>query len=190
MALTAVELCAAALVKLGADPIISFTESRLEASVAQRLYPIVLDGLLAAHPWSFSVTQQGLTAGATAPVADFAYAFNLPTGCLRVLSAGHTGSGRGLDYRVQGSKLLANAPELVVTYQRRPSEAELPAFFVSALVARLAAEFCLPITENASRAETLQQLAQSELRLARLVDSQQSTPRRVEDFTLIQARES
>ena len=69
MALTAVELCAAALVKLGADPITSFTESRLEASVAQRLYPIVLDGLLAVHPWSFSITQQGLTATAAAPAS-------------------------------------------------------------------------------------------------------------------------
>jgi hypothetical protein len=55
-------------------------------------------------------------------------------------------------------------------------------------VARLAAEFCLPLTENSSRAERLARLAEDELRLARLVDSQQDTPPRVEDFSLIRAR--
>jgi hypothetical protein len=65
---------------------------------------------------------------------------------------------------------------------------DFPAFFVSALVARLAAEFCLPLTENSNRAERLARLADDELRLARLVDSQQSTPGKVEDFTLIEAR--
>jgi hypothetical protein len=55
-------------------------------------------------------------------------------------------------------------------------------------VARLAAEFCLPLTENSARAERLTQLADDELRLARLVDSQQGTPGKVEDFTLIEAR--
>jgi hypothetical protein len=61
-------------------------------------------------------------------------------------------------------------------------------FFVSALVARLAAEFCLPLTENSSRAERLSRLAEDELRLARLVDSQQHTPGRVEDFSLVKVR--
>lgn len=189
MPMTAVDLCAAALVKLGAEPIASFADERIEASVASRLYPIVLDGLLAAHPWSFSIAQETLAEGGTPPVADFSYGFALPSGCLRVLSAGYPGSGRGLDYRIQGSRLLANCPALVLTYQRRPPEADLPAFFIGALIARLAAELCLPITENASRSETLHQLAQGELRLARLIDSQQSTPRRVEDFTLTQVRD-
>jgi hypothetical protein len=55
-------------------------------------------------------------------------------------------------------------------------------------VARLAAEFCLPLTENSTRTERLARIAEDELRLARLVDSQQHTPGRVEDFTLIEAR--
>jgi hypothetical protein len=57
-----------------------------------------------------------------------------------------------------------------------------------ALVARLAAEFCIPLTENSSRAEVLFRLAESELRLARLIDSQQDTPKAIEDFTLTGAR--
>ncbi|SNB66976.1 hypothetical protein SAMN07250955_105228 [Arboricoccus pini] len=77
---------------------------------------------------------------------------------------------------------------MTLTYQRRPDTSEYPAHFISALVARVAAELALPITENASRADVLQKLASAELRLARLVDSQQSTPPAIDDFTLINVR--
>ena len=67
-------------------------------------------------------------------------------------------------------------------------EAELPAFFVPLLVTRLAAEFCIPLTEGSSRAMDLYRLAEAELRTARLIDSQQTTPQAFDDFTLIEAR--
>src|SRR3954453_17138704 len=51
-----------------------------------------------------------------------------------------------------------------------------PVFFVQALVARLAAEFCVPLTEGTARAAELMQLAEVDLRRARLADSQQATP--------------
>ena len=63
-----------------------------------------------------------------------------------------------------------------------------PPFFAQALVARLAAEFCLPLTESASRSEVLFRLAEAELRQARLVDSQQDTPRAIEGFPLVDVR--
>jgi hypothetical protein len=96
--------------------------------------------------------------------------------------------GRGIAYQIVNRQLHSDAEEVVLRYLFRPSEGDFPAFFVSALVARLAAEFCLPLTENSTRAERLARLADDELRLARLVDSQQSTPAKVEDFTLIEAR--
>ena len=53
---------------------------------------------------------------------------------------------------------------------------------------RLAAEFCIPLTEGSSRAMGLCRLAEAELRAARLIDSQQTTPQAFDDFTLIEAR--
>jgi hypothetical protein len=50
MPLTAVELCSAALMKLGAQPIASLDDPSAEAAVARTLYPIVRDGLLVVHP--------------------------------------------------------------------------------------------------------------------------------------------
>ena len=70
----------------------------------------------------------------------------------------------------------------------RPDESAFPPFFAAALVARLAAEFCIPLTENSSRAEMLFRLAEGELRTARQIDSQQASPRAIEGFPLIDVR--
>jgi hypothetical protein len=125
---------------------------------------------------------------AVEPATDFAFAYQLPTDFLKALSAGDEVRGRGSVYRIVSRQLHSDAEEVVLRYLFRASEGDFPAFFVSALVARLAAEFCLPLTENSTRADRLIRLADDELRLARLVDSQQHTPARVEDFTLIKAR--
>ena len=188
MPFTDVELCAQALVRLGAQPISSLADGTAEATVAQRLYALIRDALLSTHPWTFATMQVALASVGQPASDDYSFRFALPAGCLRVISVGAGRAGSGIDYRVQGDEILANQPSITLTCQVRPPEAEFPAFFSAALVARLAAEFCLPVTESASRAELLRRQADLELRQARLIDSQQSTPRRVEDFTLIAAR--
>lgn len=188
MPTSALDLCATALLKIGARPIESFDAETAEAACARRFYPLVRDALLCAHPWSFTLAQRDLTPQAEAPVADYAFAFALPSDHLRTVSIGARGAGRGLAYRVQGLRLLCDADAVTLTYQRRVDEADLPAFFLPLLVSRLAAELCVPLTENTSRMAELLRLAEAELRMARLVDSQQATPRQIDDFTLIGAR--
>ena len=186
--MTAIELCAAALVKIGARPFASFDETNAEATCARRLYPIARDLVLGLHPWTFTLAQARLTAEPDRPLADFAYSFALPADHLRTVSVGVAGRSRGILYRAQGNRVLCDAAEIVLNYQRRVAESELPAFFVPLLVTRLAAEFCVPLTEGTSRAVDLYRLAEAELRTARLIDSQQTSPQAVEDFTLIGAR--
>lgn len=188
MSLSNVELCSAALVKLGAVSISSFDEGTTEADVAKTLYDIVRDGLFGSHPWSFATAHVELIRLPAPPVTDFDYAFELPTDFIKALSAGDEERGRGLVYQIVGRELHANYENVTLAYIRRADEADFPAYFISALINRLAAEFCLPLTENTSRSDLLFKLANTELRLAKLIDSQQDTPPRVEDFTLIEAR--
>ena len=188
MALSALALCSRALLKLGAQPIASLDEGTAEAEVAANLYPAVRDALLSLHPWSFASAQESLPRLAARPVADFANAFQLPAGFLRALSAGAPGMGRGLAYRLFEGRLHCNAEQVTLSYVFRPEESAFPPFFAAALATRLAAEFCIPITENTSRAQLLHTQAEAELRAARLADSQQATPRAIEDFPLLVAR--
>ena len=188
MALTALALCSRALLRLGAQPVASLDEGTAEAEVAANLYAPVRDALLSSHPWSFATGQDSLPRLSATPQADRAYAFQLPPGFLRALSAGTGGRGSGIAYRLQEDRLHADAGAVTLTYIFRPEESAFPPFFAQALVARLAAEFCLPLTESASRAELLFRLAENELRAARLIDSQQDKPRAIEDFPLVSVR--
>jgi hypothetical protein len=190
MPTSAVELCAAALLKIGAQPIASLESETVEAACARRFYPMTRDALLCAHPWSFALAQADLVADLEPPVADHAFAFALPPDHLRTISLGTRGAGRGLAYRIQGARVLCDVDAVTLTYQRRVYETDLPAFFLPLLVTRLAAELCVPLTENTGRAAELLRLAEAELRMARLVDSQQATPRQIDDFTLIEVRRS
>lgn len=188
MALSALVLCSRALLRIGAQPIASLEEGTAEAEVAANLYPGIRDALLSAHPWSFATGQTTLARLSGKPAADFTYGFQLPPGFLRVLSAGIPDRGRGLRFRLFEDRLHSDSEQVMLTYIFRPDESALPAFFAAALASRLAAEFCLPLTENASRAELLAQLADREIRAARLTDSQQATPMAIDDFSLVNAR--
>ncbi|ALG70618.1 hypothetical protein VY88_06205 [Azospirillum thiophilum] len=188
MALTAIGLCGRALIKLGATAIASFDDGSAEAEVAAALYGPARDALLSANAWSFASVQATLPRLAEAPVADYACAFQLPADFLRALGAGGGGRGRGLSYRINGRTLLCDAAAVTLSYIGRPAEEDFPAFFDQALIARLAAEFCLPLTESSTRAELLAQLAEAEFRRARQIDAQQDSQPGFEDFTLIDAR--
>lgn len=188
MALSALVICSRALLKIGAQTVASLDEGTAEAEVAANLYPSVRDALLSSHPWSFATGQASLPRLVATPLADYAFAYQLPAGFLRVLSAGGASRGEGLAYRLHEDKLHCDEEQVTLTYIFRPNEAEFPPFFASALVTRLAAEFCIPLTESTSRTQLLYDLAEKELKQAKLIDSQQDTPRAISDFPLIRAR--
>lgn len=188
MALGSIALCARALLKIGAASITSFEDGTAEAEIAGNLYGSVRDGLLSSHPWNFASAQATLPRLVAEPVADFNYAYQLPADFLRALSAGPTGRGRGLSYRIAETRLHSDSSQLVLSYVFRPDESAFPPFFDQALIARLAAEFCIPLTESTSRAETLFRLADRAFKEAKTIDSQQSTPGRIDDFSLINVR--
>ncbi|MFO1112560.1 MAG: hypothetical protein U1E35_01330, partial [Rhodospirillales bacterium] len=100
MALSQIDLCSRALLKVGARTITSFEEGTAEAEVAASLYPTVRDATLSAHPWNFATAQMNLSKLATPPIADFANAFQIPADCIRVLSAGTAGRSQGITYKI------------------------------------------------------------------------------------------
>lgn len=188
MALSDIALCSRALLMIGATSIASFDEGTAEAEVAANLYPSVRDAVLSSHPWNFALRQVWLARLVATPTADFGNAYQLPGDCLRTLSAGANARSRGLPFRVVGDTLHSDSDEVVLTYVARVDEAYFPAFFSQALIARLAAEFCLPLTESTSRAEFLYRLAEDEGRRARLADAQEDSAPAFQDFALVEVR--
>lgn len=186
MAMSRIDLCSRALLKIGANPIASLTEGTAEADVASNLYDYVRDALLSAHPWHFATTQKKLAALPSSEAAANGYA--LPSDCLRVLHAGSYEGGSGLVYRLSNRTLHTNAAEIYLTYVFRADEADYPPYFDKVLIAHLAAEFCIPLTDSTSRWESLRKIAEEDLRQARLINAQQATPAGIDDFCLVETR--
>lgn len=188
MALTDIALCTRALIRLGAKPIASFDDGSAEGEISGAVYGPTRDALLSAYGWSFATGQIALTRLNETPLADYMFVFALPNDFLRAMSAGSGPKGRGLDYRIMRGKLYTNSEQCVLTYIFRPDESEFPPFFDTALIARLAAELCIPLTENTSRFEAMYKLAETEFARARQIDAQQDTPNRIEKFPLTDIR--
>lgn len=189
MALSDIALCSRALIRIGAAPITSFADGTAESEIAGALFRPVCDALLSAYGWSFASGQSALTLLSTPPVADYANAFALPADFLRALSLGSGQRGRGVNYRIAAGAIHTNESAVTLTYIFRPEEESFPPYFDQALMTRLAAEFCIPVTESTSRAEALFRLAEQEFQRARQIDAQQDTPGRIEDFTLVKVRD-
>ncbi|PZO81543.1 MAG: hypothetical protein DI626_10755 [Micavibrio aeruginosavorus] len=188
MALNDVALCSRALIRIGAAPIASFADGTAESEIAGALFAPVRDAMLSSYPWSFAYGQAALAKLSQSPLADYQNAFQLPNDFLRAISAGQAGRGRGLTYRIARGALHTNADDVVLSYIFRPEEEEFPPYFDMAMISRLAAEFCIPVTENTSRADALYRMAENEFARARQIDAQQDTPGRIENFSLTDVR--
>ena len=188
MALNDIALASRALIRIGAAPITSFDDGTAQSEIAGALFAPVRDALLSAYAWSFATGQVALNALSTAPMADYDKAYQLPNDFLRALSAGSGTRGRGLNYRISRGALHTNSDNVILTYIFRPEEEEFPPYFDQALIAKLSAEFVIPVTENTSRAEAAFRLAENEYKRARQIDAQQDTPNKIENFTLVDVR--
>jgi len=189
MAYTKIDLCSRALVKLGAKAIASFNEATAEAEACVQLYEPTVESLLAAYPWRFALEKAKLARLVANPTADYQYAYQLPNDCVRVLSAGNSAKSQGLHYKIVGDTLHTNAEDVVISYISRPDESSFPPFFSNALIAKLAAELCLPLTESTTRTDYMYARAEEEFKMAKLTDSQQDVPSCFQDFSLIEVRQ-
>lgn len=185
---TAVRLCHQALIMVGAKGMQSFDEGTSDSEVAAALYGECRDMLLSAHPWKFAFRQAQLPRLAADPNADFKYQFQMPADVLAVRSVGIESRGRGEVYRIVGSAVQADADEIILSYIRQVPENEFPVHFRNALLAALAAEFCIPLTDSTTRWSKLIELAEVKFARARRVDDQQQTPPSIESFPLVEVR--
>lgn len=189
MSLSQIALINTALIKLGAYKITTLTDGTTESDIANALYSPVRDALLSLYPWSFATRQIVLsTPSITPPIADYTYAFNLPADHLRTLSIGSDGAGQGGIYRQTNGRIETEYPSIILTYIARVAETVQPPFFDLVLINRLAAEFCIPLTENTTRADSFYKISEQELIRARTTDAMQDTPQQMTRFNLIDAR--
>lgn len=166
-----VEICNAALIKVGASTVISLEDGAKAAQLCAARWPAVRDATLRAHPWNCAIRRVRLAPLLEPPAFGFARQFQLPADCLRVLDVGEAAEG----HRCEGGRLLTDAEAVQLTYVRRVEDSEaFDPLLAETIAARLAAELAYPLANSTTLAEALWRAYDSRLREARSADAQGS----------------
>jgi hypothetical protein len=193
------DICNAALIKLGADTILSLDDGSDRANKLKLRYPMIRDAELRRKRWRFSLERVSLAADAQAPDHGFPYQYTLPARCLRVIQVGTCHVGLDLsDYRasssaaysIEGRKVLTHftAPLAFRFIARITDTGLFDAAFTEALAARIAYE----MAERTTAMEPKRQAALVDYRHAILeaarANAFENPPESAADDTWIAAR--
>lgn len=150
-----IAICNTALGFLGVDPISSFEDGSVQATLCARTYEQCVREMLEDHPWNFAEAAQALTQDATRVRPDFAYSYTLPTGYVaaRFLMDGNGRPSR-CSYRISNeTKLCTDLGGAWLCFTKRVGEQAFTPLFTASLQYLLASRLAGPLTEVDAKAD-------------------------------------
>lgn len=183
MADTKVDICARALIMIGAQPISSFDDGSTEALVASNIYENITQSILCRHRWRFATEQQQLSLLASAPTGRYEYAYQLPTSPDLLQLNTITVADVPIEYSRYGDKIFVNGYDsqsaLIADYIFRQDESEFPAYFKLGLEYTLASIFAGSVARDAAMIKQFSDLAERQILIAKNTDSQEVTNKKL-----------
>lgn len=180
MAVTSeVEIMNSALIKLGAERIITPNDANLRARLVKEQYPKLRDALMRSHPWRFSTGYKALAAITPMPTDIFGYssAFQLPADCARVFN---TNLDPMADWEESEKMLLCNESAVSVRYSKRIADVtKFDDSFVEVLAWAIAADIAYALTQSTAQSEKAESKFRYELAQARSQSAQVGSVKRV-----------
>ena len=185
MATSVVQIVNNALVKIGANAILTLTEDSEATRAANLIYEQIRDTCIRDHVWNFAVNRIELAQNSTAPAFEFSYQYNLPSDCLRVLQM----ENMDMVYQIEGGKLLTNEGTAKILYLARVEDVNLfDSMFVEALSARIAAELAVTLAESNTLYSNMMEMYNRKIADARSMDAQESGYREIIADTWLDSR--
>jgi len=189
MSITSIDICARALILIGASPITSFNDGTTEAIVADNLYSDTVKDILSRHRWRFSTGQSQLSRLVDAPDAKWDAAYQLPADCLLV--HGVYVNGSPIEFDRYQDMIYCNAvdtDEVYLDYIFNASEDLWPPYFVTLVTFQLASIFGYSVAQNEVLSDAFEKRAIRQFALARNLDSQSQTNKKLPVDRFIQFR--
>lgn len=181
-----VSICNQALGLVGAATIISFNDDSKQAALCKEHYAPIRDAVLESSNWSFAIKRKEIPASATAPAFGYANAYPLPSDVLRVIDVNQR---KADSWALESREILTDDNECKIKYITRVEDPALfSALFEQALVARLAAEFAIPLTQSRSLQKQHFDIFLAKMREATARDGLQGTSPRIRTTWLERAR--
>ena len=172
-----------AFIKIGESTITSLDDTRKQAQIAARQYPLKRDELLRSYRWNFAVSRAQLAPEAEPPAFGFTHKFLQPTDSLRIISLFDEGqrpqnlTAGDETWKVEGRFILANAESVRVFYMRRVTNVlEFDPMFAETLSWALAVDLAYALTSGQSLVGATRAGFDRALRQARFSDAIEGTP--------------
>lgn len=175
MAKSKLDILNQAIVLLGDSPITSFEDDDgAAAQAARQIYGNLVESLFMVdgYKFRFAVKQFRLNQLQAAPMdseeGGFKYAYSLPSDFLQLVVL-----NTRFEYDIYGNQIRCNDTNLILDYIYRVDESLWPAYFEKMVVYRLAADLCMPVSDNASLEASLMNKFDMARRTAKAIDSRQ-----------------
>ncbi|MFT4271816.1 MAG: hypothetical protein QM578_12450 [Pantoea sp.] len=177
-----------ALIKLGAEPLMSETDNNKASRTLEVIYDSLLDTLLRSYRWAFAIKRVELAALTDAPTFGYSLQYQLPSDFLRMdevrdstmLPVWHWFWQRNISppWQIEGRKLLTDieAP-LHLRYGSRVNDpSQWDSTFVEAFACMLAAEMCEAINQSSTKKQSAQQDFEAAIKAARAASAIERPP--------------
>jgi len=194
MATTSIDICARALVMIGAQPISSFSDGSTEALVASNVYTDVCEASLTRHRWRFATTQQSLNLLTNTPEGRYDYAYQMPTSpeVLQIISI--TVNDYVIPYSRYQDYIYVNSygsnSTLIMDYIYKVDEDYFPPHFRLALEYELASVFAGSVARDSAMIKQFKELAERQFLVAKNIDSAETTTKVLDTSRFINLRNS
>lgn len=187
-----VGICNQAILKAGGNPITALTQDNREARLCSALFEPVKDAMLTETDWSVVTELYALSPLSEPPAFGYSYQFQLPP---EVELCRHVSEdGENFDvfpWQVFSNKVLCNAESIkIIAIRKLTNVAELNSLEEAALVARLAAELAIPLSQSNSLANQFWTEYGLKVDLATARDGQQGTYESTDIGQLVKVRYS
>tara|TARA_R100000951_G_scaffold101499_1_gene93107 strand:+ start:312 stop:911 length:600 start_codon:yes stop_codon:yes gene_type:complete len=194
MATTNIDICARALVIIGAQPITSFSDGSTEALVASNIYEDITRAALTRCRWRFSTTQKSLSLLAAEPAGRFDYAYQMPSDPEVLQINTITVNDMVIPYSRYKDFIYVNGYNsnntLIMDYIYRVDESYFPPHFVLALEYELASIFAGSVARDSAMISQFKQLAERQFLIAKNIDAQETTTKVLDTNRFVNLRRS
>lgn len=178
------DLVNAALRLVAGNRITSLAAGSKNSNVADDLYQVVRDDMLASHNWNFATRRAELARSSTAPAFQFTYGYAVPDDWMKTVTVHDNDGGFGtIEYKEENVAdqrcILASTEQLFLRYIAKVTDPNLmPADFRMALVYTLGSRLAQPVANSGSTVDRLEAMARSKLLSAKSMDAMGSSPER------------
>jgi hypothetical protein len=182
MALTKIDLCNHALLKVGADTIASLDTNpdasegiNRKAALCNILFDQALEEILRSYTWNCVTKRAKLTRLSEKPSFKWDYQYQLPGDFCRLINLYDNVNAYddGTEWVIEGNSVLCDHEEVYITYTHIPEDISiLDPLAAQAVICKLAIKLCVPLQLDESMANNiLQELLGVVMPAARSIDT-------------------